>query len=621
LNSYKTSFKQPLEKSFRELQCLYDITRITGTPGKPLDARIREVVDALPRAFPRPSDIFCRITAGGRKHTTPNFRKSGNIYAADILVQGKSAGKLEVGGVKTRRKAKADSLEKQDMLFIHAVAEQLGVIIEKQQTEDALNQAEKRIYQAMNITPAVIAVTRLRDGRIIDVNDNYLRFYGYTRKEAMKQTLFDAGQWRNKADRAHFLQVLKKQGVIIDVEATVPTKNDGERNILFSANLVTLHGEEYVFVVTLDVTEQKRRQEFLRSVCDASPSAIFVLQGEKLKYTNNQFQIITGYDQSEMQDANLLDIVPAADKDVVRSNIAYTLKSQKPYPAEYRILHKDGQIKWVMQSVALIHYEGKEAVLGSLMDITERKNLESRVIEYEELNKMKVGILATVSHELRTPLAAVKGYATMILDYYPKLKKEETIEYLISINNSADKLTELVNNLIDTSRIDAGLFELVKSSASITNLIKSAVRLASLRIKDHVIMADLPARLPRVMINSQRIKQVVENLINNAAKYSRGGTEIVVSAVKKGNEIQFSVTDHGRGIPASELKRIFDRMYKIEHRYYSGVDGIGLGLHLCQRLVEAHGGLIWAESAPGQGTTVRFTLPVIAAEKTGGKGV
>jgi PAS domain S-box-containing protein len=610
LNDCKTGIEPPVKKSFRGLQCLYDITRITGTPGKPLDVRIREVANTLPRAFPHPLDIYCRITAGGQKLTTPNFKNTGNMYTADILVQGKSAGKLEVGYLKTRQKAKAD-LEEQDILFIHAVAEQLGIIIGKQQTEDALKESEERFSRALDINPAIIAVTRLRDGRIIDVNDNYLRFYGYTRKEAMKQLLFDAGQWGNKADRARFLQVLEKQGVVSDVEATVPIKNGGERDVLFSANLVTLHGEEYVFVVTLDITEQKRRQEFLRSVCDASPSAIFVLQGEKLKYTNRQFQMITGFDQAEMRDANLLDIVPGADKDVVRSNIAYTLESQKPYPSEYRILHKNGRTKWVMQTVALIHYEGKEAVLGSLMDITERKSLERKVIEYEELNKMKVGILATVSHELRTPLAAVKGYATMILDYYPKLKKEETIEYLISINNSADKLNDLVTNLIDASRMDSGLLELQMSPASITGLIKSAVRLASLRIKDHVIIAGLPARLPRGMINVQRIKQVIDNLINNAAKYSPGGTEIVVSAVNKVKEIQISVTDHGRGIPTSELKKIFDRMYKAEHRFYSGADGMGLGLHICQRLVEAHGGTIWAESLQGQGATIRFTLPVV----------
>jgi len=606
INSYQTGAGRPLEKGFKELQCFRDITRITGTPGKSLDIRFKEVADTLSNAFPRPSDICCRITVGGRELTTPNFKNAGNMYAADILVQGKSAGKLEVG-IKTRRAA---SLEKQEILFIHTVAEQLGVIIEKQQTEDALKESEEKYSRAFDITPAIIAVTRLRDGRIIDVNDNFLRFFGYTRKEALSQSFFNAAQWRNTADSPHFLELLKKQGAVINVEATVPTKNNGERNILYSAHLITLHGEEYVFIVTLDITEQKKRLEFLYSVCDASPSGIYVLQGEKLKYTNHQFQIITGYDQAEMQDANLLNIVPTADKDVMRSNIAYTLKNQKPYPTEYRILHKNGHVKWVLQTVALIQYEGKEAVLGSLMDITEQKLLERKVIEYEELNEMKVGILATVSHELRTPLAAIKGYATMILDYFPKLTKEEIIEYLISINNSADSLGGMINNLIDASRMDSGLFKLPKASASITGLIKSAVRLASLRAKDHVITANLPARLPRVMLNEQRINQVLENIISNAVKYSPRNTEIAVSAEKKGSEIQVSVTDHGQGIAAAELNRIFDRMYKAERRFYSGNGGMGLGLHLCQRLVEAHGGLIWAESTPGLGTTVRFTLPI-----------
>ena len=499
--------------------------------------------------------------------------------------------------------------------------ERMGAVLDSLKTMDVTKESGERYSRTRGITPAIIAVTRAKDGRIINVNDNYLRFYGCTRKEAMKQSLFDADRWRDEAEGARFQQLIKKQGVVNDVEATVRTKNGGDRTVLFSTSMVTFNDEQYLFIVTLDITEQKRRDEFLRSVSEASPLATYVMQGEKLKYTSYQFQLITGYDQAEMQDADLLEVVSAADRDVVRSSIAYTLKSNKPYPSEYRITHKNGQIKWVMQTVALIHYEGKEAVLGSLMDITERKFLERKITEYEELNKMKVGILSTVSHELRTPLAAVKGYATMILDYYPRLKKEETMEYLISINNSADKLIGLVNNLIDTSRLDSGLLELTKSPASITGLIKSAVRLVSLRIKDHVIITDLPARLPRVEINAQRIKQVVENLINNAAKYSAAGTEIIISAVKKGNEIQVSVIDNGQGIPAGELKRIFERMYKAEHRLYSGKEGMGLGLHICQRLVEAHGGLIWAESAPGQGTTVRFTLPITTIKKPQEQGV
>ena len=290
---------------------------------------------------------------------------------------------------------------------------------------------------------------------------------------------------------------------------------------------------------------------------------------------------------------------------MVRSSAVYTLQEANPYPCEYRILNKTGQIKWVMQTVSPIHYEGRGAILGNIMDITERKYLERKVIEYEELSKMKSDLLATVSHELRTPLATIKGYSTMILDYFTRLGTEETKDYIKSIDNSTDRLAKLVDNLLDTSRMDAGLLKLEKSPTSMGRLIQGVVVEASIRANHHHIVTALDKKLPRVNIDPKRIRQVLDNLIDNAIKYSPQGTEILISAKKTGRELLISVTDQGPGIPADELTNIFDRMYRIEQRLYSGADGIGLGLYICQRLVEAHGGRIWAESTLGKGSTIQ----------------
>jgi signal transduction histidine kinase len=108
---------------------------------------------------------------------------------------------------------------------------------------------------------------------------------------------------------------------------------------------------------------------------------------------------------------------------------------------------------------------------------------------------------------------------------------------------------------------------------------------------------------------------VLDNLIDNAIKYSPLGTEISITAGKSGNELLISIADQGPGIPKGELTNIFERMYRIEQRLYSGADGIGLGLYICQRLIEGHGGRIWAESTPGKGSTFKFTLPLTGRKK------
>jgi K+-sensing histidine kinase KdpD len=224
---------------------------------------------------------------------------------------------------------------------------------------------------------------------------------------------------------------------------------------------------------------------------------------------------------------------------------------------------------------------------------------------------MKSDLLATVSHELRTPLATIKGYATMMLDYFSRLDADETRDYLRAIDGSTDRLTKLVDNLLDTSRLDAGLLKLQKEPTGISPLIRKLVEEAGIRNTGHAVVAKLEAGLPRVNIDTKRICQVLDNLIDNAAKYSPAGTQITVFAERSGTDLLVGVSDQGPGIPEEELENIFERMYRIEKRFDSGANGMGLGLYICQRLVQAHGGRIWAESTLGLGSTIKFTLPAM----------
>ncbi|HEX78245.1 MAG TPA: PAS domain S-box protein [Dehalococcoidia bacterium] len=258
--------------------------------------------------------------------------------------------------------------------------------------------------------------------------------------------------------------------------------------------------------------------------------------------------------------------------------------------------------------------EREEAFLRAVADvlagIIERKQAERKIFEYEELSRLKTNLLSTVSHELRTPLAAIKGYSTMLLDYDRRLKHDEKLEYLRSIDKAADRLTELVDHLLDMSRLQAGLLKLEKAPTNIVPLLKGAVLEAQLRAPRHRIVLKAAKRLPRVNVDARRIRQVVDNILDNATKYSEGGTEVVLRACRRGSELVISVSDQGIGIPPEDLERVFDRMYRIEQRLTPEIGGIGLGLAICKGLVEAHGGRIWMESEEGKGSTCWFTLPL-----------
>ena len=602
--------KNDLDKHVKQLRCLYDIANISGAPDITLYERYARIANLLLGAWQYPDIACARIMINDREFKTENYRETDWKQSSDIIVHGARVGVVEVGYLEAPPEIDEEPFSKEERLLLDAVAERLGIITEHRQTEEALRLSEEKFSKAFHATPDIASITTLKDGKFIEVNDSFTRFSGYTRKEAVGHSVVELSIWVKAEDRARMVRMLKEQGRVRNKEFEFHVRSGETRTCLYSAEPINIGDEPCIIAVLTDITERKQSEELLRTVSHDSPLGIYILQDNRLQYTNPQFQKLTDYSQKELLDRELLSLVIAEDSKVVKSSTASTLKEGKPYPCEYRIISKSGQIKWVMQTASTIHYQGREAILGNLMDITEFKNLERKVIEYEELNKLKSDLLATVSHELRTPLSTIKGYSTMMLDYSPQLSSEEKRDYLKSIDNSPDRLAKLVDNLLDSSRLEAGLLKLEKTSTSISRLLKQAVAEANIRANRHNIVIKPIKRLPRINIDAKRIRQVLDNLLDNAVKYAPPGTEVLVSARRAGRKLIVSVTDQGPGIPADEFTKVFDRMYRIEQRLTSGVEGIGLGLSICQRLVEAHGGRIWIESEIGKGSAFHFTLPL-----------
>jgi len=262
----------------------------------------------------------------------------------------------------------------------------------------------------------------------------------------------------------------------------------------------------------------------------------------------------------------------------------------------------------------IVAYETKplnfSRFLALVRQVTERKRMERKIVEYEGLNKLKTNILSMVSHELRTPLATIKGYSTMLLDYDDRLGHDEKLTHLVSIDRATDRLTELVEHLLDMSRLDAGLLKINKQPTSIAKLLRQAVTMGRARAPQYSITCTVEKKLPRVNVDARRIRQVLDNLIDNAVKYSEEGGNIVLEAQCVGEELRVSVSDEGVGVPVEERDRVFDRMYHLEERLSQGGGGLGLGLAVCKGLVEAHGGRIWIEDNDGKGSKFVFTSPL-----------
>ncbi len=239
---------------------------------------------------------------------------------------------------------------------------------------------------------------------------------------------------------------------------------------------------------------------------------------------------------------------------------------------------------------------------------------ESRKVEaLRELDRMKTELLSTVSHELRTPLSSIKGYATTLLEHGARVKREEQREFLEIIDFEADRLTELIENLLEMSRLEAGVLRMDRTPARLGEVARALIRKLQLTAPEHTLELDWPPADPAVSADARRIYQVIQNLLSNAIKYSPDGGRVILAARCERHELVVSVQDQGLGMPAGELDRIFDRFHRVGGEVTRSIGGTGLGLGISKGLVEAHGGQIWAESeGEGKGSTFSFTLPLLA---------
>jgi signal transduction histidine kinase len=227
------------------------------------------------------------------------------------------------------------------------------------------------------------------------------------------------------------------------------------------------------------------------------------------------------------------------------------------------------------------------------------------------LSRLKSDFVANVSHELKTPLALIRLFAeTLELRRVPS--KEKAQQYYRVINKESQRLTQLINNILDFSRIEAGRKEYRFVSTDVAEVVRDVVESYRFPIEQQgfeleVTIAD---DLPEIVVDPQALSQALLNLANNAIKYSGDKKYLGLDVRRDGDRIVISVTDHGVGIPKAEQRKIFEKFYRVENTLIHTTKGSGLGLALVQHIMEAHGGSVELESEPGQGSTFRLLLPL-----------
>ncbi|MCP9471634.1 MAG: ATP-binding protein [Nitrospira sp.] len=267
---------------------------------------------------------------------------------------------------------------------------------------------------------------------------------------------------------------------------------------------------------------------------------------------------------------------------------------------------RDAQVKQAYQDLEQLNQSLEQRVLQRTSE------LQAANEKLKELDHLKSTFVSVVSHELRTPMTSIKGYIENLLDGLAGELTDKQTRSLERVKHNIDRLTRMINELLDLSKIEAGRLELHLAPIDIVDLVEDVVEnhRATARQKSILLRAALHAPLPMVRGDTDKLHRVLINLVHNAIKFTPEGGEILVEVGTRGDDfVQVTVIDSGNGIPPDELDKIFDKFYwsksaPVEAR------GAGLGLPIAKNLVELHGGVMWVESTVGKGSRFSFTIPV-----------
>ena len=362
-------------------------------------------------------------------------------------------------------------------------------------------------------------------------------------------------------------------------------------------------------IISRDVTQRKQAEERFRLLAEHSPIGIYIAQDRAIAYVNPRFEALTGYSAGELIGSDPLLLVIPEDRQLVRDSAVAMLKGERETEYEYRIAHKSGDTRWIMENLVSIEYEGKRAALGNYSDITERKaaedELEKTLHELARSNEELGQFAYVASHDLQEPLRMVASFTQLLGRRYKGKLDDDADEFIRYAVEGVNRMQQLINDLLDYSRVGTRGNPFVEVDANKTmGLVLDSLHA---RIQETGATVEV-AQLPTIAADAVQLEQLFQNLVGNALKYrAEAPPAVSVSAKEEAAGWHFTVSDNGIGIDPAYAERIFIIFQRLHGK--EQYEGTGIGLAICKKIVDRHGGSIWVESSPGQGSTFHFILP------------
>ena len=496
---------------------------------------------------------------------------------------------------------------------------------------------ELQLYQSL-VEASHDGIALVQDGRIIIANKSFANIFGYdSGDELLNKEILDLSSNDDIIKVAEYFRLLERKKDAPSRFDFLGKKRDNTYlHTEISVGTFDVDNKTYIVLIARDITERIRAQKAIReseekyrNITENIDDFLFTFEriGFSLRpvFCTSSIQKICGYTQTDfLSDSKLfLKIIHPDDFKALKPKLMSLLKSriQLSGEFEFRIINKQGNIVWVRTKLNLIRSgTGRiQKLFGLVSDITFRKRAEEELRKSTQnlikLNETKDRFISIISHDLRTPFSSILGF-TDLLENDDELSEEERKQYIKYIQEASRSMLSLVNSLLDWTRLQTGRIRFEPQKINITEIINdsvSALRGSALQ-KQIEIKSEINNDL-FLFIDKSLIIQVFNNLISNAIKFTRQNGNIVISASPAENKrfIKFSVKDTGIGIQAEDLPKLFKVDSKFSTEGTAGEKGSGLGLSLVKEIIEKHGGTIWVESKPGEGSDFQFTLPVASA--------
>jgi PAS domain S-box-containing protein len=482
--------------------------------------------------------------------------------------------------------------------------------------------AEQKFRGLLESAPDAMVIVG-RDGRITLVNSQAERLFGYPRAELLGQSVEllipEKSRAKHPELRGGFFSQPRPRSMGAGTELNARRKDGSEFPVEISLSPLETEDGTLVMSAIRDITDRKQAERKFKDLLESAPDAMVIVnRSGEIVLVNTQAEQLFGYLRAEMLGLPVEILIPPRYRPKHPEHRTHFFARPRARSMgeglELYGRRKDGSEFPVEISLSPLETEEGLFVSSAIRDATQRRRYEQAL---QEANRLKSEFLANMSHELRTPLNGIIGFSEFLIDEKPGALNQKQKEYLDDILNSGRHLLQLINDVLDLSKVEAGKMELYPELFLIGKAVEEVCSVLSplARKKDITIRQEIATTLTGVTLDRQKFKQVLFNLLSNAVKFTDDGGEVQITAdYDAAASLRVSVRDNGIGISSGDFAKLFIEFQQLDASATRRFGGTGLGLALTKKLIELQRGSISVESCVGKGSTFTVNLPLSASE-------